>query len=155
MLKFFEDAAVGKPTSVLNKWGEEPKAGRLYDLALVTFKKHKAVQRAVGLSGAQLSEREGLGTGCRLGVRASRSPTCGCVAREPMHGLIGVCVRRPRALLSTTRAPCAPPRRYPPVLCMPKCATPTSTCCTAIHCSTGWTIGRRRGGSIVNCATQR
>ena len=58
LLKFFEDAAVGKPTSVLNKWGEEPKAGRLYDLALVTFKKHKAVQRAVGLSGAQLSERE-------------------------------------------------------------------------------------------------
>jgi len=24
LLKFFEDAAVGKPTSVLNKFGEEP-----------------------------------------------------------------------------------------------------------------------------------
>ena len=58
LLKFFEDAAVGKPTSVLNKWGEEPPDGRVYELALVTFKKNKAVQRALGLSGSYLSDRE-------------------------------------------------------------------------------------------------
>ena len=58
LLKFFEDAAVGKPTSVLNKWGEEPENGRIYELALVTFKKNKAVQRALGLSGSYLGDRE-------------------------------------------------------------------------------------------------
>ena len=58
LLKFFEDAAVGKPTNVLNKWGEEPENGRIYELALVTFKKNKAVQRALGLSGSYLGDRE-------------------------------------------------------------------------------------------------
>ena len=58
LLKFFEDAAVGKPTSVLNKWGEDPVDGRIYELALVTFKKNKAVQRALGLSGSYLGDRE-------------------------------------------------------------------------------------------------
>ena len=48
----------GKPTSVLNKWGEEPEIGRIYELALVTFKKNKAVQRALGLSGSFLGDRE-------------------------------------------------------------------------------------------------
>ena len=55
--KLFEDT--GKPTSVLNKWGEEPGPdGRLHELVLVTFKKNKALQRAVGMIGATLSERE-------------------------------------------------------------------------------------------------
>ena len=58
LLKFFEDAAVGKPTSVFNKWGEDPPDGKIYELALVTFKKNKAVQRALGLSGSYLRDRE-------------------------------------------------------------------------------------------------
>ena len=71
LLKFFEDAAVGKPTSVLNKWGEEPPDGRIYELALVTFKKNKAVQRALGLSGSYLSDRE-VATGTSSHPRPSR-----------------------------------------------------------------------------------
>ena len=56
VLRLFEDT--GKPTQVLNKWGEEPTDGKLHERVLVSFKKNKAVQRAVGLSGSWLSDRE-------------------------------------------------------------------------------------------------
>ena len=44
-------AAVGKPTSITNKFGEVPPDGLLREVALVTFRKNKAVQKAIGLSG--------------------------------------------------------------------------------------------------------
>jgi len=51
-------ASCGKPVAILNKHGEQPDAGQLYETALVSFKKDKAVEKACGLSGQQLSGRE-------------------------------------------------------------------------------------------------
>jgi hypothetical protein len=56
VVEFF--AGCGKPTSVLNKYGEEPEGGVLHERVLVTFKKDKAAEKAVALSGQQLSSRE-------------------------------------------------------------------------------------------------
>jgi hypothetical protein len=47
-------AECGKPKSVLNKWGEEPADGRLREVAFVAFKKNKAVEKALALSGNAL-----------------------------------------------------------------------------------------------------
>lgn len=55
VLDFF--SACGKPLSVLNKYGEPPADGALHEVALVTFKKNKAVDKALALSGAELSGR--------------------------------------------------------------------------------------------------
>ena len=53
---FFE--TVGKPVSIRNKWGEEPDDGSIYETALVTFKKNKAVEKAVALSGGTIGDRQ-------------------------------------------------------------------------------------------------
>lgn len=49
---------MGKPLAVLNKWGEEPSDGAIYKTALVTFKKNKAVEKALALSGGMLGDRQ-------------------------------------------------------------------------------------------------
>ena len=56
LLQFFEN--VGKPVSVLNKHGLEPADGKVSEVALVTFKKDKAVEKALALSGQALGGRE-------------------------------------------------------------------------------------------------
>ena len=56
VIEFF--SACGKPVSVLNKFGEVPEDGSLHETVLVTFKKNKAVEKAIGQSGATLSGRE-------------------------------------------------------------------------------------------------
>lgn len=52
---FFE--ACGKPRAILNKWGEEPADGNLREIAFVSFKKNKALQKALAMSGQSLSDR--------------------------------------------------------------------------------------------------
>lgn len=54
LVSFF--AACGKPSSVVNKYGEASE--RIKEVALVTFSKTKAVQKAIALSGTQLDGRE-------------------------------------------------------------------------------------------------
>lgn len=49
---------VGKPTSILNKNGVAPADGKIATTALVTFKKDKAFEKALALSGQQLGGRE-------------------------------------------------------------------------------------------------
>lgn len=56
IVEFFADC--GKPTSILNKNGDEPKDGKIFCMALVTFKKDKALDKGLALSGKQLSGRE-------------------------------------------------------------------------------------------------
>jgi len=53
VIAFF--AECGKPKSVLNKFGEEPADGRLREVAFVSFKKNKAVEKAVAMSGKTLA----------------------------------------------------------------------------------------------------
>ena len=55
LTSFFESC--GKPTAILNKWGEEPVGGAIYEVALVTFKKNKACEKAIALSGGDLDGR--------------------------------------------------------------------------------------------------
>ena len=55
VVEFFQTA--GKPTSVRNRYGEEPPNGDIYETAIVTFKKNKAVQKALALSGTELEGR--------------------------------------------------------------------------------------------------
>lgn len=49
-------SSCGKPSIIANKHGEETQ-GDLHELVLVTFKKNKAVDKALALSGQQLSGR--------------------------------------------------------------------------------------------------
>ncbi|KAL1507042.1 hypothetical protein AB1Y20_007904 [Prymnesium parvum] len=56
VVEFF--SSCGKPVSVLNKYGEVPVDGELHELVLVSFKKNKAVEKAIAQSGGQLSGRE-------------------------------------------------------------------------------------------------
>jgi hypothetical protein len=42
----------------LLRWGEVPSDGQIYERALVTFKKNKAVEKAVGLSGGMIEGRQ-------------------------------------------------------------------------------------------------
>jgi len=54
------------------RWGEEPSDGTIYETALVTFKKNKACEKAVALSGGTLGDRQ---VGSRAGLaRARGSP---------------------------------------------------------------------------------
>ncbi len=48
-------ATCGKPRSIVNKFGEEPADGRLREVAFVSFKKNKAVQKAIAMSGSTLA----------------------------------------------------------------------------------------------------
>ena len=50
-------SSCGKPT-VQNKWGEEPVGGNVHEVALVTFKKNKAVDKAIARSGDTLDGRQ-------------------------------------------------------------------------------------------------
>lgn len=53
--KFFESC--GKPRAIVNKWGEESSDGKLREIAYVSFKKNKALQKALAMSGQKLSGR--------------------------------------------------------------------------------------------------
>ena len=65
-------AAVGKPTSITNKFGEVPPDGLLREVALVTFRKNKAVQKAIGLSGGTVG---GKSVVIGLNTRFDRKPS--------------------------------------------------------------------------------
>lgn len=74
LTSFFESC--GKPTAILNKWGEEPVGGAIYEVALVTFKKNKACEKAIALSGGDLDGRP-LVIGLNTKPPARRGVACG------------------------------------------------------------------------------
>jgi len=58
VIDFF--AACGKPTAIMNKWGEEKEAkdDLLQEVVLASFKKTKAFEKALSLTGSELAGRQ-------------------------------------------------------------------------------------------------
>ena len=96
----FFAGAVGKPTSITNKFGEVPPDGLLREVALVTFRKNKAVQKAIGLSGGTVGGKSvaiGLNTRlpqARAGGGCPRVRRRAAVRRRRRRGARALCVVR-------------------------------------------------------------
>ena len=71
---------------ICRRWGEEPSDGAIYKTALVTFKKNKAVEKALALSGGMLGDRQ-----VRFGLSQSRFRAWICaIHRRPLSGQPGL-----------------------------------------------------------------